>query len=770
MAIFPGTMYDDILVGGPGDDIIWGGRGDDELSGGEGDDRLIGGPGADVLDGGPGNNTAGYAGSRGGVHVDLSASFSGPDDANAPVRGADAAGDSLTNIQNVWGSMFGDALIGNHEANILLGFGGNDQLRGNEGADYLRGGDGADTIRGDAGDDMVFGDMGVDKVTGGDGNDVVWGGKGDDTVLDGEAGDDTIEGGDGADMITGGDGIDAVSYTRSPEAVTVDLRVAPADATADRPHAAGGHATGDEIAMDVENIIGSLYDDVLHGRDHETNVIMGLDGNDAILGWCGADMLVGGPGMDTLYGGNSDDTLMGGMGDDALKGETGNDILSGGAGADKLFGGTVNPDTMEHTDHGDNDTADYSESDAAVTIDLSRTSRSMPNPIGEGGHAEGDELYGIESLKGSMYDDVLAGTDAANTLTGMDGDDMLTGKGGDDTIDGGMGDDTIDGGAGADMLMGGDGDDTFVYGMVDDAAAATDDPGTGRVAGAPDVPTDGSLDLYQIDETRYRLIDLDDAQPDGDAMVSGGDGMDTIDASGATGAVHINLNVMRLVAAPMDEGGAGQDAQPLQEAPVYTSIEMVMGGEGNDILKGNAAAPTTLMGGEGDDTLEGGSQDDLLEGGAGNDNLMGMAGSDTLDGGAGNDTLDGGSNADYLMGGSGDDSLAGGTGDDTLAGGLGNDTLVGGDGADTYVYTGGQDEITFEVSRAGGDRIDLSALELTENELEDILAGARTDGGNTYLNVVGEWDAGSGIGGWDIQLTGYLEADHGDLAMSDFIL
>ena len=74
------------------------------------------------------------------------------------------------------------------------------------------------------------------------------------------------------------------------------------------------------------------------------------------------------------------------------------------------------------------------------------------------------------------------------------------------------------------------------------------------------------------------------------------------------------------------------------------------------------------------------------------------------------------------------------------------------------------------MSRAGGDRIDLSALALTESELEDILAGARTDGGNTYLNVVGAWDAGSGIGGWDIQLTGYLEADDGDLAMSDFIL
>lgn len=803
MAIIPGTMYDDIgemaLVGGPEDDIIWGGRRDDELSGGEGDDRLIGGPGADVLDGGPDSDTASYAGSRGGVHVDLSASFYGPDDENAPVRGADAAGDQLTSIENLWGSMFGDVLIGNHEANMLLGFGGNDQITGNAGVDYLRGGEGADVVMGGDGNDKVFGDMGVDDVQGGAGHDMVWGGKGDDTVLNGGTGNDTIEGGDGADNIRGGAGSDTVAYTKSDAGVTVDLRpVGTGDnRKAGDPHTAGGHAEGDVIADDVENILGSMHDDVLHGRNEEMNTIDGAGGNDVIMGWCGADNLIGGDGMDTLHGGNSGDTLMGGMGDDALEGGTGDDILSGGAGADKIFGGTASADA------GDNDTADYSKSDAGVTIDLSETSRTMPNPVGEGGHAEGDELHGIESLTGSMFDDMLTGIDKANTLKGMDGDDMLSGKGGDDDLQGGKGDDTLNGGTGSDKLMGGDGDDTFVYTMIDDAQ--------------PDADNDDAPNAHDsLDITKYRTIDrnahaTDNSETtvdettilnpadDGDMKVDGGDGMDTVDASRATSDVHVDLNVkvvtqepMAAVAAsdgPDNTAGtaddfAARDAVELVDANVYTSIEKVIGGEGGDTLVGNEKASTTLMGGEGNDTLTGGEKDDMLDGGAGFDSLTGGMGADMLEGGGGNDTLDGGAGADMLMGGSGNDSLVGGTGADTISGGLGSDTLTGNGGADTFVYTGGVvaddgtttgDTITdFSLSRAGSDKIDLTALDLTEGQLEAIVAAAN---GQATTGVYLKFTAnaqGSYLGSsddYDIFLDGLDgSSTANDLAESDFII
>ena len=227
MAIFPGTMYDDMgdmaLVGGPEDDIIWGGRGDDELSGGGGDDRLIGGPGADALNGGSGMDIASYTDSPSGVRVDLKTSFTDNVDSRPAVRGGDAEGDSLTSIESIWGSMFGDILLGNHSANYLFGNAGDDIITGDGGNDMLRGGPDNDQLDGEEGRDAIYGDEGGDQLTGGMGDDMLFGGKGDD-VLQGGGGHDILEGGAGADDLVGGDGKDTAAYTMSSEAVMVDLR------------------------------------------------------------------------------------------------------------------------------------------------------------------------------------------------------------------------------------------------------------------------------------------------------------------------------------------------------------------------------------------------------------------------------------------------------------------------------------------------------------------------------------------------------------------
>jgi hypothetical protein len=63
-----------------------------------------------------------------------------------------------------------------------------------------------------------------------------------------------------------------------------------------------------------------------------------------------------------------------------------------------------------------------------------------------------------------------------------------------------------------------------------------------------------------------------------------------------------------------------------------------------------------LLGGDGDDVLIGGAAADRLEGGGGNDFLRGGAGDDTLIAGSGNDTLQGESGKDALDGGSGNDT------------------------------------------------------------------------------------------------------------------
>jgi len=82
----------------------------------------VGEVGADILDGGTGTDTAVYSASSAGVNVNL---------ANAGAQsGGDAAGDVLSNFENITGSAFNDTLIGDAGANVLTGGAGNDVLIG----------------------------------------------------------------------------------------------------------------------------------------------------------------------------------------------------------------------------------------------------------------------------------------------------------------------------------------------------------------------------------------------------------------------------------------------------------------------------------------------------------------------------------------------------------------------------------------------------------------------------------------------------------------
>ena len=87
--------------------------------------------------------------------------------------------------------------------------------------------------------------------------------------------------------------------------------------------AAGGEAEGDELNS-IENIMGSVHDDVLWGDD----------GANELSGHLGDDVLKGFGGADTLFGENGGDTLRGDNGQDTLDGGAGRDDLYGGNGAD----------------------------------------------------------------------------------------------------------------------------------------------------------------------------------------------------------------------------------------------------------------------------------------------------------------------------------------------------------------------------------------------------------------------------------------------------
>ncbi|WP_201025932.1 retention module-containing protein [Aeromonas hydrophila] len=163
-----GSYLDEVLIGGSGNDtlngnagndILLGGAGNDNLNGGEGNDILVGGAGNDTLNGGNGNDTASYLDSTAGVTVTVNGN-------NQSTGGAGT--DSLSNMENLIGSMFNDSLTGDGNANVLSGLAGNDILIGGGGDDMLIGGTGSDTMTGGTGKDtfkwMVGDAGGVDTI------------------------------------------------------------------------------------------------------------------------------------------------------------------------------------------------------------------------------------------------------------------------------------------------------------------------------------------------------------------------------------------------------------------------------------------------------------------------------------------------------------------------------------------------------------------------------------------------------------------------------
>ena len=183
-----------------------------------------------------------------------------------------AANYTWANVTTVWGAIEGP----NHlKANMKLV-----SLTGGKYCDLLEGHNGNDVIKGDRGEDLIDGQFGDDVLVGGPDPDWMLGSLGDDILYPGE----------GADRVDGGLGIDTVIfqgniYNRT--GVFVDLMYG---------QGYGGDAMGD-VYMDIENIVGSQFNDILVGTD-ENNIFKGRGGNDFLFPHNGHDLLAGNNGTD----------------------------------------------------------------------------------------------------------------------------------------------------------------------------------------------------------------------------------------------------------------------------------------------------------------------------------------------------------------------------------------------------------------------------------------------------------------------------------------
>lgn len=136
------------IYGKGGGDTIYGGKAADSIFGGGGNDRIYASPFDTLIDGGAGNDTADFslyvADSTGyGVDARLFGGHIGlwpPEGQQVPTFPSG----TIKNVENLVGSNYDDALLGNTAVNRLSGGGGSDWVMAFGSGDFLTGGSGAD--------------------------------------------------------------------------------------------------------------------------------------------------------------------------------------------------------------------------------------------------------------------------------------------------------------------------------------------------------------------------------------------------------------------------------------------------------------------------------------------------------------------------------------------------------------------------------------------------------------------------------------------------
>ena len=191
---------------------------------------------------------------------------------------------------------------------------------------------------------------------------------------------------------------------------------------------------GTDTLVDIENITGSGFNDVLIG-DTGANVLTGGDGNDRLDGGGGADRLVGGNGNDIYTVDSADDVVV--------------ELAGGGLDRINASWNCTLPENVEYL---------VGKFCFDWALELKGSSGS-------------DRIIGTNR---PGFADTLWGNDGSDVLHGLVGNDTLYGGAGNDRIFGQSGDDTIIGGTGQDRMTGQFGEDTFVFDFGDGRDRITD--------------------------------------------------------------------------------------------------------------------------------------------------------------------------------------------------------------------------------------------------------------------------------------------------------
>jgi Ca2+-binding RTX toxin-like protein len=721
----------------------------DTIIGGDGDEFFEAMGGNDSVDGGGGFDEIDFFNASGGVAVNLTKQ------GGAQSIGGGQGSDVLKNFEGINGSFFNDVLTGDGGDNFIHGRDGADKIAGGGGQDELVGEEGNDTVGGGEGDDHLFGEDGTDS-------------------LGGDAGDDTLEGGAGNDSVNGGTGTDTVVFggnkadyevTTDKNGVTTVKDLVPGDGDdgTDTLTSVERLQFYDELVLLQPVTKGTAGDDKAT-LTASGDVYDGLAGKDTIQGLGGVDILSGGDDNDIIVGGAGDDTVDGGAGtdeyqhsglladgNDVVVNSDGNDFVVFTAedfydinffrdGDDLVIGGAVDGN-YDFNDSGSVRIAghyagaaiafmqidtefynlDYGTDPDIVTMAFTPDLANGINNTDTGEILIGTDADEVINGNGGYYDGFYAG-DGKDTVNGGDGFDNIRGGEGNDSLFGGNDDDQLRAEQGDDTLDGGDGADRARYdnasgGVIVDLVAGTavqadldGDSGTDKLIGIEEVRGSDFADTLTGDDGENRLEGRGDADSlvgaGGDDRLQGDGGNDTLDGGDGRDQVRYNTasaGVIVNLTAGTATGAAGDDT--------LISIERVVGSAHNDTLTGHVDIFASLLGGEGDDSIDGAGNGFATYFDSPDDVTANLATGTASDGWGNADTL---TDLRGLSGSDHNDTLTGNDKDNWFEGAAGNDSFSGGDGHDVVDYN----------FPSGGIIVDLGAGTATDNfGNTDTLAG-----------------------------------------------
>ena len=437
--------------------------------------------------------------------------------------------------------------------------------------------DGDDVVYAGDATDRIFGDNVVeDVVSVGTRQDMLYGEGGND-IIDAQERDDLLSGGPGEDILDGGDDIDRVWQMVDADQVLTN------------------------------NLLTGQGPDTLSNIEHAT-LIGGASDNkiDAHQFELGSVILIGNDGDDCLIGTDFDDELNGGHGNDEMAGNDGNDLYV----FEPVTSGVAEIDTLDEVSDQQTDVLDFQALPASdmLTVDLSET---VDAEFGQ--HNLRTISVANTGNEPSFYR--VVGGAANDTIIGNADDNVLEGNAGNDQINGGMGNDLLDGSSGddhylftedwgIDQIMDAAGVDHADFSaIVDDLIvnigpmSVTEDANqlTDPADAIERVTTGSGDDRFDFLSNIARLAF-------GSGEIDGGPGLDTLNYEALTANVNVNLSM--------------QQAHGVAQVE---NVESVFGGEGDDMLTGDALA-------------------NRLVGNGGADSIMGLGGNDTMMGGLGDDT------------------------------------------------------------------------------------------------------------------------------------